>query len=153
PGGRAARSGPPLPRRGALPQPPLLPALRPAGQAGTGVAVRRAVLAALALALIAAPGAGAHPLGNFSINHLTQVRISSHRVDLRYILDQAEIPTFQERGLSGAQVLDRKRAEVSRGLELLAGGRPVPLTLRPGGALSHPPGQGGLPLTRVVLSL
>ena len=48
----------------------------------------------------------AHPLGNFSINHLVEVRISTHRVDLHYILDQAEIPTFQERGLSAAAVLD-----------------------------------------------
>ena len=40
-----------------------------------------------------------------------------------------------------------------RAIALRLGGRPVPLTLRPGGALSHPPGQGGLSLTRVVLSL
>ena len=64
---------------------------------------------------LAAP-AGAHPLGNFSVNHLTVVRASSDRVDLRYVLDQAEIPTFRERGLSPAQVLARKRAEVARGV-------------------------------------
>ena len=56
------------------------------------------LLAALALVALAAP-AGAHPLGNFSVNHLTVVRASSDRVDVRYVLDQAEIPTFQERGL------------------------------------------------------
>ena len=57
----------------------------------------------------------AHPLGNFSVNHLTEVEISSDRVDVLYMLDQAEIPTFQERGLSRAEVLARKRAEVERG--------------------------------------
>ena len=63
----------------------------------------------------------AHPLGNFSVNHLTEVEVSRDRVDALYILDQAEIPTFQERGLSPAEVLDRKRAEVERGLTLRGG--------------------------------
>jgi nickel/cobalt exporter len=107
------------------------------------------VLAALALA---AP-AGAHPLGNFSVNHLTVVRASGDRVDLRYVLDQAEIPTFRERGLAPARVLERKRAEVARGVTLTVGGRPVALTLRPGGRLSFPRGAGGLHTTRVELLL
>ena len=65
--------------------------------------MRRALASAIALTgllLVAAPqSASAHPLGNFSINHLTRVKVSSDRVELRYVLDQAEIPTFQERGL------------------------------------------------------
>jgi ABC-type nickel/cobalt efflux system permease component RcnA len=100
-----------------------------------------------------APAASAHPLGNFSINHLTQVRISGDRVDARYVLDQAEIPTFQERGLSTAEVLRRKRAEILRGLRLEVDGRPVPLRVEPGARISFPPGQGGLKLTRVELPL
>ena len=110
------------------------------------------VLAAGAL-VAAAPSASAHPLGNFSINHLDRLKVSSDRVDVTYILDQAEIPTFQERGLSPAQVLTRKRAEVSRGLVLTVDGRRVPLQFAPGAQISHPPGQGGLKLTRVVLPL
>ena len=47
-----------------------------------------------------APPAGAHPLGNFSINHVAEVSVSADRVDVRYLLDQAEIPTFQERGVA-----------------------------------------------------
>lgn len=117
----------------------------------------RARLLALVVAVVAvgalAPGASAHPLGNFSINHLTQVRISSDRVDLLYVLDQAEIPTFQERGLSTAEVLQRKRAEIVRGLWLEVDGRPVPLAVQPGARISFPPGQGGLKLTRVELPL
>ena len=118
--------------------------------------MRRALVgAALALALLAvlAPAAGAHPLGNFTINHLDRVRISSDRVDVHYILDQAEIPTFQERGLPSRAVLARRRAEVARGLRLVVDGNPVPLTLLPGGAITYPPGQGGLKLTRVELDL
>jgi nickel/cobalt transporter (NicO) family protein len=118
--------------------------------------MRRALLlAALALAAVlalAAP-AGAHPLGNFSINHLDVVRVASDRVDVRYILDQAEIPTFQERGMKPAAVLARKRAVVARGVSLTVGGRPVPLTLAPGGRISFPMGQGGLRTTRVELTL
>jgi nickel/cobalt transporter (NicO) family protein len=115
--------------------------------------MRRALLlAVLALLAIAAP-AGAHPLGNFSINHLTVVRASSDRVDVRYILDQAEIPTFQERGLSPARVLERKRAEVARGVTLTVGDRPVALGLRPGGRVAFPRGAGGLRTTRAELLL
>jgi nickel/cobalt transporter (NicO) family protein len=109
--------------------------------------------AALAVLGALAPAASAHPLGNFSINHLTQVRISADRVDAHYVLDQAEIPTFQERGLSPAEVLRRKQSEVVRALKLEVNRRPVPLRLEPGGRISHPPGQGGLKLTRVELDL
>src|SRR5215216_140544 len=117
---------------------------------------RRLLLAAgllIATLLISAAPAAAHPLGNFSVNHLTIVRISSDRVDVRYVLDQAEIPTFRERGLSDAEVLRRKQAEVARRLELTVDGRAA--TLRPAGApaLTHPAGQGGLRTTRLELPL
>src|ERR671931_1353157 len=110
------------------------------------------VLAAAGLALLA-PGALAHPLGNFSINHLDRLAVSSDRVDVTYILDQAEIPTFQERGLAPSVVLARKKAEVQRGLALTVNGRRVPLAFGGPGQISFPPGQGGLKLTRVVLPL
>jgi nickel/cobalt exporter len=115
---------------------------------------RYLAIAAFALGvLITAGAAQAHPLGNFSINHLVEVRISATQVDLHYILDQAEIPTFQERGLSSATVLARKRDEVERHLTVTADGRAAPLQFRPQATLTHPPGQGGLPLTRVELWL
>jgi ABC-type nickel/cobalt efflux system permease component RcnA len=104
-------------------------------------------------ALVAPAAAGAHPLGNFSVNHLTEVRVSPQRVDLRYVLDQAEIPTFQERGLSASEVVARKRAEVLRRLVITVGGRRAALRVSGPARLSHPPGQGGLPTTRVVLPL
>ncbi len=118
--------------------------------------MKRALLSFAALCLLlgaTATTAAAHPLGNFSINHLTQVQISRDGVDLRYILDQAEIPTFQERGVPPSEVLARKRAEVERRLTATLDGRPLALRLTPGGAITHPPGQGGLPLTRVELRL
>ena len=111
------------------------------------------VAAVAALALLAAAAAHAHPLGNFSINHLTYVRISKDGIALRYILDQAEIPTFQERGEPRATILGHKRDEVLRNLTVTVGGRRVPLRALPGASISFPPGQGGLRLTRVELPL
>src|SRR5688572_11445665 len=97
--------------------------------------------------------AAAHPLGNFSVNHLTEIEISHDRVEALYILDQAEVPTFQERGLAPTEVLARKRAEVERGLRLEVNGRAV--ALRPAGAarIGFPAGQGGLKVTRVQIPL
>jgi ABC-type nickel/cobalt efflux system permease component RcnA len=109
-------------------------------------------IAAVLFAVIAAPAA-AHPLGNFSVNHLAEVSVSADRVDVRYILDEAEIPTFQQRGVPDAELVRRKTAEAERRLVLTVDGRRVPL--RPAGraALSHPTGAGGLRTTRVELPL
>jgi nickel/cobalt transporter (NicO) family protein len=115
--------------------------------------MRRAVLLAVLVLAVLPAAAGAHPLGNFSINHLTRVSVSADRVDVRYILDQAEIPTFQERGLGDAVVLTRKQAEVRRRLVLTVDGRAVPLALVGRATISHPPGAGGLRTTRVELPL
>jgi nickel/cobalt exporter len=112
-----------------------------------------AAVVAAAASLGVPAAAGAHPLGNFSVNHLTVVSVSADRVDVRYLLDQAEIPTFQERGLPPATILARKRAEVERRVLVRVDGRRV--TLRPAGrpALSRPMGQGGLRTTRLELPL
>jgi nickel/cobalt exporter len=114
---------------------------------------RLTFLTVAAALLVAAPAAGAHPLGNFSVNHLSTVRISDGEVRVRYVLDQAEIPTVQERGLSKADLLERKRGEVEKGLALFVDGRRV--RLEPAGAprLTFPNGAGGLPTTRLELPL
>ncbi len=113
----------------------------------------RVALGAIGLALVLPAAASAHPLGNFSVNHLARVSVSSDRVDVRYILDEAEIPTFQQRGVPDATVLARKRAEVDKRLVLTVDGRRV--ALRPAGraTITHPQGQGGLRTTRVELPL
>ncbi len=115
---------------------------------------RAALLVAIAAAALAgAPAAGAHPLGNFSFNHLSEVRISSDRVEVTYLLDQAEIPTFQERGESRTEVIADKRAEVLGGLELTVDGRARELAPASEPALELRPGQGGLQTTRFELDL
>ena len=123
---------------------------------------RSLLLAALVLAVVAWPRpASAHPLGNFTVNHLSQVRVSHDSVQIHYILDQAEIPTFQEiqrfdrdgdDAISEAEkapLLAHKLSEITPDLELTVDGRPVPLGAPRDPVLSFPEGQGGLLLTRV----
>jgi nickel/cobalt transporter (NicO) family protein len=111
------------------------------------------VMAGASSLLALGDAAYAHPLGNFSVNHVSTVSVSDDRVDVRYVLDQAEIPTVQEEGLSRAEVLDRKRDEVERRLVLLVDGGRVALEPAGDPRLSFPPGAGGLRTTRLVLPL
>jgi len=105
----------------------------------------RIVLAALAALVLFPATASAHPLGNFSMNHLTRVSVSSDRIEITYVLDAAEIPTFQKN-------FDAE-AEVAKGLKLTVNGRAVPLKPNGVATVTNPPGQGGLKTTRVVLGL
>jgi len=109
-------------------------------------------LAIMAMALMAA-SAQAHPLGNFTVNHLTEVRVADDGVGLRYILDIAKIPTFQARRQSRAQTLRRARQEVARRLIVTVDGRRVALRDAGTARLSSPRGQGGLNTTRIELAL
>ena len=53
------------------------------------------LVAAIALVLATAGTASAHPLGNFTVNHYAGIELAGDRVYVRYVLDLAEIPTFQ----------------------------------------------------------
>ncbi len=80
----------------------------------------------MAVALWALPQvASAHPLGQFSINHVTYAKVSSDSIELVYILDQAEVPTFREKDLSDQQVIDAKVEEVRRNLSVFVNGERV----------------------------
>jgi nickel/cobalt exporter len=120
----------------------------------SGAILALALGVSLVAAALAPPTpAHAHPLGNFSVNHVTTVRISADRVELRYLLDQAEIPTVQERALSPQELLDRKRAEVLRGLRLTVDGKRIALKSEGGAGVTFPPGSGGLPTSRFEFRL
>jgi nickel/cobalt exporter len=105
---------------------------------------RALVLLLLAGGLVTPGFAAAHPLGNFTVNRYSGIELSGPDVYVHYVLDLAEIPTYQEG--------DRVRArgfpsELARGLVLEVGGRPialVPLKHK----LSPRPGAGGLPTLR-----
>jgi nickel/cobalt transporter (NicO) family protein len=116
--------------------------------------IARAALIALVLVLVGgAASADAHPLGNFSINHLSTVSISADRVDVRYVLDQAEIPTLQERSLSRSDLLAKKRGEVLRGLQLRVDGTPRALRVTGPPQLAFRTGVGGLRTSRFTFRL
>ena len=122
------------------------------------------LIAALAVLAAATPRASAHPLGNFSTNQLVKVGIDERQVRVTYLLDLAEIPTFQAIGRhdsngdgeidSAAErrgLIAEVLGEVRSDLTLTANGRQLPLGPPASTALRFPPGQSDLKLTRVVL--
>src|SRR6185436_14298438 len=94
---RSPRRRPPLVPRGGRAQPALLAPLGAGGAEG-GVVKRLAVLLVLLAALIAPAAAAAHPLGNFTTNRYARIEVSGDRLYALYVLDLAEIPTYQARG-------------------------------------------------------
>jgi ABC-type nickel/cobalt efflux system permease component RcnA len=122
------------------------------------VLVTLGLLAALNLA---APGDGtAHPLGNFSISRYTGIEVGGETVTLRYFVDMAEIPTFQELQAHGIPP-DPAEPRVSRyvrdtaealrhDLELEVGGRRLPLEVRSTEVI-FPAGAGGLPTMKLAI--
>jgi ABC-type nickel/cobalt efflux system permease component RcnA len=95
----------------------------------------------------------AHPLGNFTSNHLTSIDVRATSVDLHYVLDDAEIPTFtllrslDERGKPSAAALNawaaRHADEIAPQLMLSVGGKPAELSLA-GTHVQLRPGAAGL---------
>ncbi len=100
----------------------------------------------------------AHPMGNFSINHFSALEIYPAFIRISYVIDLAEIPTFQEmqdHGLTAqpndpgvGAYRERKVQELQQGLVLRIGEQALSLSLRSSG-LTFPPGAGGLPTLRI----
>jgi ABC-type nickel/cobalt efflux system permease component RcnA len=110
--------------------------------------------------IMVSTAAFAHPMGNFSINHYSGIEVSAREIHIRYILDLAEIPTFQEmlildsdhNGLIGQgekdQYLPDKVQALAAGLTLLANQHRlalVPIWQE----LSVTPGMGRLPTLKL----
>jgi ABC-type nickel/cobalt efflux system permease component RcnA len=111
--------------------------------------VKRLVLLALAASSLALPAlAAAHPLGNFTVNRFSRIEASGPRLYVRYVLDLAEIPTFQA-GHIDAHAYARR---IARNAHLTVDGRKAELVpVR--SALAHPLGAGGLHTTRLEVVL
>jgi nickel/cobalt exporter len=105
--------------------------------------------------------ASAHPMGNFSVNHDSKITLESDRIRVRYFIDLAEIPTYQELQQANisttaidpnsSAVIDyiaARGAELGQGLSLDLDGRPSPLRLISSGVI-FPPGAGGLPTMKM----
>jgi nickel/cobalt transporter (NicO) family protein len=108
--------------------------------------------------------AQAHPLGNFTINHYSRLEFANEKARIDYVLDFAEIPTFQQKGkldpnedgkLSDAEArayLDAKLPSLVESLHLRVGKEVLSLRVLDSSA-AYRPGQGGLPILRIEAHL
>jgi ABC-type nickel/cobalt efflux system permease component RcnA len=100
----------------------------------------------------------AHPMGNFSVNHYAKISLDRDGVKVTYIIDLAEIPTYQElqQGNVTADVADpavkrfvaARGLELERGLSLLVDDKRVNLHMLSSQVI-FPPGAGGLPTMKM----
>jgi hypothetical protein len=113
-----------------------------------------------ALALATPTPVPAHPLGNFSISQYSAIQIEQDAIALRYFIDMAEIPTFQE--LQSREIpADPADPRVSRylrdtadalkaNLRLEIDGKRVALDVRSAEVI-FPPGAADLPTMKIAL--
>jgi ABC-type nickel/cobalt efflux system permease component RcnA len=109
-----------------------------------------ALAAAIVVAAVAPSVAAAHPLGNFTVNRFARVEVAGHRLYVRYVLDLAEIPTYEAR----REGVDPNgyAAQIARGLHVTLAGRRV--ALHPvAHALAFPRGVAGLHTMRLEVIL
>lgn len=122
---------------------------------------RRAVLVGLVIAFVILPAAAAsaHPLGNFTTNRFSRLVVLPGSVRVDYVVDMAEIPTFQTvptidtdgNGTASPSELATWAVAQAPGfakdLDLTIDGARVRLTAQ-GAATQLLPGQGGLNILR-----
>ena len=121
-------------------------------------AKRLAFLLTLLLCVLLSRPMYAHPMGNFSVNHYSKISLRADGITVRYFIDLAEIPAYQE--LQGANVpansndpavirfIAARGAQLGHGLSLSVDGVPVLLHLRSSDVIL-PPGAGGLPTMKM----
>jgi len=105
-----------------------------------------------------------HPLGNFTVNQYSGLRVGPTSVAVDHVLDAAELPTFQTRqridtdgnGIISAAEADAYRSATcvqrAAGLHITVAGRPVALRVL-SSSVAFPPGQGGLDTGRLTCEL
>ncbi len=113
------------------------------------------------IGIVSSLAVAAHPMGNFSVNHYARLRATPNGVDLTYVLDLAEIPTFElfrswNAGRDTAPAdLDRKAAAEARQwlshLEIRSGSRQV-IPRFESAALAVADGAGNLPVARIMFA-
>jgi ABC-type nickel/cobalt efflux system permease component RcnA len=100
----------------------------------------------------------AHPMGNFSINHYSKLKIGKKWIEIRYLIDMAEIPTFQEMrqfdiGPAGdkannSRYLDQENKLFKDAIALESDGRSVALETV-SRQITFADGAGGLPTMKI----
>ena len=118
-------------------------------------------LGLLVALILAGPVPGsAHPLGNFSISQYAGIHVGDAAIALRYFVDMAEIPTFQElqtREIPAdngdprvARYLRDTAAALKQGLVLEVDGRRLALDVQSAEVI-FPPGAGDLPTMKIAI--
>ncbi|MEO7296674.1 MAG: hypothetical protein ABIZ57_11070 [Candidatus Limnocylindria bacterium] len=122
--------------------------------------VRIAATFAILASLLLTAGAAAHPLGNFTINRAIVIEVNS-RVEIRYLIDMAEIPAFEamqrldtnDDGVTGEDEADAYAtstcADVLAALTVIIDTERVSMDDAGEPSLSFPPGAGGLETLRL----
>ena len=116
-------------------------------------------LGAVSLGLLLVPSLGsAHPMGNFRVSHYSSLTIGEETIELRHVLDLAEIPTFQEIQETGivpevghssvGPYLAHKGETLKEGLRVELDGHRLQLHLISREVI-FPPGAGGLPTLKL----
>ncbi|MEO7539416.1 MAG: hypothetical protein ABIV21_05275, partial [Pyrinomonadaceae bacterium] len=125
---------------------------------------RRSGIFILFAILVAAVAAGAHPLGNFSINQFSHVETNGSKIKIRQALEMAEIPVFQAFGaidtdLNGVLSPDeldaytkKITAEYVANLRLVSDGEVIGLYVERSDAQTQN-GEGNLPTLKVTWDL
>jgi nickel/cobalt exporter len=124
--------------------------------------LRPGIILALIVLILGAPAGFAHPMGNFSVNHYSKITIGQSTIDIRYLIDMAEIPTFQEMrqwdmtpatgSPNAPRYLDMQEQVLKGGLTLEFDGRTIALDAI-SRELIFAGGAGGLPTMKIELVL
>ncbi len=96
--------------------------------------------------------ASAHPLGNFTVNRYARIETTSSVIRVIYVLDEAEIPTFQDQPDFDAnpdKFVDSRVAQIRNGLTMTVDGKPAALEVKQR-VYAQPAGQSGLKTLRLV---
>src|SRR5271156_3458247 len=116
------------------------------------------ILVAIFSFVLFSGSAFAHPMGNFSVNHYGKIKVGQTWVDIVYLVDMAEIPTYQEIRQFGlttqpddpaaVRYLDGQETQLKEGLTLEIDGRTVGLATI-SRQVAFADGAGGLPTMKL----
>ncbi len=100
----------------------------------------------------------AHPMGNFSVNHYAKITVGPDGASILFVLDLAEIPTFellQKWGVTAASPKEQLQAKAlaeardwAKELHVTSDGKPVALAFQSAEMVTAD-GAGGLPVMRI----
>jgi ABC-type nickel/cobalt efflux system permease component RcnA len=101
-------------------------------------------------------------MGNFSISHYSGIKVEPRAIRLRYIIDMAEIPTFQEitemdtdgdknpSPSESQRYLSQKVEDFKKGLTLTLNNQALNLQVE-SSQITFPPGAGNLPTLKIYV--